>query len=62
MAWDNAVKITLTAESSHRIIHFSDRYDHSAVRVVINGVNVTDVYDPMRFPEEDHRQVYLYGP
>ena len=63
VAWDDAAKITLTAEGSHRIIHFADRYDHSAVRVVVNGVDVTDVYDPVRFPEENHRQVYCmaYG-
>lgn len=62
--WDHAFKTTLTRDGNHRIIHFADRYDKNAARVLVNGVDITDVHDPVRFRgEEMNRQVYFmnYG-
>ncbi len=63
ITWDQAVQTSLSRDGTGRIIHFGDRYDQSRVRVWVNGTDITDVSDPLRFPDEQHRQVYLmnYG-
>ncbi|MCY0878247.1 MAG: hypothetical protein OWU84_04845 [Firmicutes bacterium] len=55
---EEALRVTVSRDGRHRLLHFADCYDRAAVRVWINGVDVTDVEDPTRFPEEDHHQVY----
>lgn len=62
-AWNNAFRSSITRDGNHHIIHFQDRYDRESVRVFINGLDITDIQDASRFPDEMHRQVYLmpYG-
>lgn len=62
-AWNDAFRSSITRDGKHHIIHFQDRYDRERVRVFINGLDITDIQDASRFPDEMHRQVDLmpYG-